>query len=257
MSRFLALVYGVAVYLLFAATFLYLVGFIAGVPGLKTVDSGAAGGAWLATLVDLPLLALFGVQHSVMARRGFKEWWTKIVPHPVERSTYVLATNLVIALFIWQWRPIPGLIWSVDDRIAQYLLLGLAGIGWGTALLATFLINHFELFGLQQVFNHWRGRSVEPPSFSTPMLYRFVRHPLYLGFILGFWATPYMSVGHLMFAIVMTGYIFIGIFFEERDLVARFGDEYRRYRQRVPMILPFPARRDSTSSERPQRSHAG
>jgi len=243
MSRFFALIYGVAVYLLCFATFLYLIGFIAGVPGLKTVDSGAAGGAWLATLIDLPLLALFGVQHSVMARRGFKEWWTRIVPHPVERSTYVLAATFVAALFIWQWRPIPGLVWSVDDRFAQYLLLGLAGLGWGAVLLATFLINHFEMFGLQQVFSHWRGRTFEPPAFRMPALYKLVRHPLYLGFIVAFWATPYMSMGHLLFAVAMTTYIFIGILFEERDLVASFGDEYRRYRERVPMILPFAARK--------------
>lgn len=257
MSKFLTLVYGVAVYLLFFATFLYLIGFVTGVPGLKTVDTGAAGDAGTAILVDLFLLALFGIQHSVMARRGFKAWWTRIVPQAAERSTFVLATTCVVALLIWQWRPIPDVVWAVDGQVAQYALLGLAGLGWGMLLLATFLINHFELFGLQQVFNHWRSRSFEPPAFRTPALYKLVRHPIYLGFIMGFWAAPRMTMGHLLFAIAMTGYIFIGILFEERDLVARFGDEYRRYRQRVPMILPFAARRNATPSAPRQRSHAG
>jgi protein-S-isoprenylcysteine O-methyltransferase Ste14 len=206
--------------------------------------------------VDVLLLGLFAVQHSVMARRGFKRWWTTIVPPTVERTTFVLAATLAVALLIWQWRPIPVVIWAVDGGAARYLLIGLAGLGWAMLLIATFLINHFELFGLQQVYDHWRGRRFEPPAFRTPALYKIVRHPIYLGFLLGFWATPFMTAGHLLFAIATTAYIFIGILFEERDLVAHFGEEYRRYRQRVPMLLPFPPSGRSERSQEGSRSEA-
>lgn len=256
MSSFIALIYGGTVYLFFLATFLYTIGFVAGVPGLKTIDSGPVGDPWAAAIVDLVLLGLFAVQHSVMARQGFKRWWTRMVPQAVERSTFVLAATLVVALLIWQWQPLPAIVWSVEDPRGQWLLLGLFVLGWAILLLATFLINHFELFGLQQVYDHWRGHRFEAPAFRTPALYKLVRHPIYLGFILGFWATPHMTEGHLLFAIATTGYIFVGIFFEERDLVARFGDEYRRYRQRVPMILPFLVRGGGDTPKRPSRSPA-
>jgi protein-S-isoprenylcysteine O-methyltransferase Ste14 len=252
MSRFLALVYGALVYLFFLATFLYTIGFVSGVPGLKTIDSGASGGPSMALVIDVALLGLFAVQHSVMARRSFKQRWTRIVPPPLERSTFVLAASLVVALLIWQWRPLPQMMWAVDGRAAETLLIGLSVLGWAMVLIATFLINHFELFGLQQVFEHWRGRRFEPPAFRTPALYRLVRHPIYLGFIVAFWATPRMSQGHLLFALATTGYIFIGILFEERDLIARFGDEYRRYRRQVPMLMPrFRLGRAAPAEDRP------
>jgi len=238
MSRLLTLVYGSVVYLLFVLTFLCAIGFVEDVPGLKTIDGGAEGELWAALLIDIALLGLFAVQHSVMARRGFKEWWTRFIPQPAERSTFVLASSVALALLIWQWRPIVDPVWSVDNRSAQWLLIGLSHLGWVILLVATFLINHFELFGLQQTFEYWRGRRFEPPSFRTPALYRVVRHPLYLGFLLAFWATPHMTAGHLLFAIMTTGYILVGIFFEERDLIARFGDQYRRYRADVGMLLP-------------------
>jgi protein-S-isoprenylcysteine O-methyltransferase Ste14 len=247
------LVYGCVAYLLFAVTFLYAVGFVGDVPGLKTIDSGVAGHVWAAVLVDVLLLGVFAVQHSVMARRGFKHWWTRIVPPPVERSTYVLAASLALALLIWQWRPILNTVWSVDNRSARFLLIGLSHLGWALLLVATFLLNHFELFGLQQAYDHWRGRHFESPSFKTPGLYKFVRHPIYFGFILAFWATPRMTAGHLLFAMMTTGYVLVGIFFEERDLIAQFGDKYHRYRAEVGMLLPRLGARRATTAGAPQR----
>jgi protein-S-isoprenylcysteine O-methyltransferase Ste14 len=256
MSRFIALIYGVAVYLFFLATFLWAIGFVAGLPGIKAIDSGLAGDAGTAIAIDLALLSLFAVQHSVMARQGFKRRWTRLVPSAVERSTFVLAASLALALLLWQWRPLPDLVWTVETPFLAALLVGLSWLGWAVLLLATFLINHFELFGLQQVFDHWRGHRSEAPGFKTPALYRLVRHPIYLGFLLAFWATPRMSEGHLLFAVATTGYILIGIFFEERDLVAQFGDEYRRYRERVPMLLPLPGKPGPGTAARRPRSPA-
>ncbi len=239
MSRFLGFIYGVVVYFFFLATFLYAIGFVINLPGLKTIDSGPVGDRMTTVLIDLALLGLFAVQHSVMARQGFKRWWTKIVPPAMERSTFVLLASLVLAALIAHWRPMPNLVWSVENPTGQAVLYGLFGLGWAILFTATFLINHFELFGLQQVFENLRGRSITPIKFKTPGLYKVSRHPIYLGLVLGFWATPQMSEGHLLFAIGTTAYIFIGIFFEERDLIANFGEDYRRYRQRVPMLFPF------------------
>jgi len=251
MARITTLIYGFIVYLFFLVTFLYTIGFVEGIPGIKAIDTGPTDGVWTSLTVDVLLLGVFAVQHSVMARRGFKRWWTGFIPPAVERSTYVLAASLAVALLLWQWRPIPSIVWAVDNPSGWILLYLISALGWVTLLTSTFLINHFELFGLQQVFNYWRGARVEPAAFKTPALYKYVRHPLYLGFILAFWATPRMTQGHLLFAAATTAYIFVGIFFEERDLIAHFGDEYRRYRQRVPMILPF--RRQGTNSRGPQR----
>ena len=248
--RFLTLLYGAIVYVFFLGVFSYMIGFVANAPWLpKTIDSAPEISRSVAIAINLALLAAFAVQHSVMARRGFKRWWTKIVPEPAERSTFVLAATLVVALLIWQWQPMPGVVWSVDDSVARIVLLCASALGWITLLVATFLLNHFELFGLQQTWNHWSGRAFATTEFRTPGLYRLVRHPIYLGFLLAFWATPQMSEGHLLFAIATTGYILIGIWFEERDLIAQFGETYRAYRRRVPMLVPFLGRRIESSRQ--------
>ena len=237
---FVALLYGIVAYVFFLATFSYAVAFIGGFLAPKTIDSGAAGPLGEAVAVNLLLLGVFAVQHSVMARRGFKRWWTRIVPPAVERSTYVLAATLALALLLWQWRPIPEpVIWRVENPLAVQALAAVFWLGWAILLLATFLINHFELFGLHQPFARLIGREIPQAEFRTPYLYRYVRHPIYLGFVLGMWAAPVMSAGHLLFAAGATGYILVGIWFEERDLIAQFGEHYRRYRTQVGMLLPF------------------
>ncbi len=239
MSRFAAFLYGTMSYFVFVGTFLYAIGFVTGVVVPKTIDTGPAAPPMEALIVDLMLMSLFAVQHSVMARRQFKEWWTQYVPKSVERSTFVLLSSLALVLLFWQWRPIPTVVWQVANPYAAMAVMGLSFGGFGLVLASTFLINHFELFGLHQVANSLVGRDMPAQRFRTPVLYKVVRHPLYLGFIIGFWAAPTMTVGHLLFAAVTTAYIFVGIVLEERDLIDIFGDEYRRYRERVPMLLPW------------------
>jgi protein-S-isoprenylcysteine O-methyltransferase Ste14 len=205
----------------------------------KTIDTGTNSSLIEAIIVNLLLMSLFAVQHSVMARKGFKAWWTKYVPKPVERSTYVLTASLCLLLLFWQWRPIPAVVWQVDnpDLAAAVAMLSLGG--WVLVFTSTFIINHFELFGLSQVAHHLVDKEVPAQRLRTPLLYKFVRHPIYLGFIIAFWAAPVMTAGHLLFAAVTTAYILVGIWLEERDLIEMFGDQYREYKQRVSMLIPW------------------
>jgi len=237
--RQLSFLYGVVVYAFFVATFCYAIAFTGNLWVPKTIDSGVPGIVAEAVVVNVLLLAIFALQHTIMARRSFKRWWTSIVSPAVERSTFVLAATLALALLLWQWRPIPAVIWRIENPVAVQALWVVFWLGWAVLLLATFLINHFELFGLRQVLARLTGREIPEAEFRTPLLYRYVRHPIYLGFLLGFWAAPVMSAGHLLFALGATGYILVGIWFEERDLVAQFGEQYRRYRAQVGMLLPW------------------
>ena len=248
MNRILGFLYGLVAYLTFFVTFLYAVGFVESLVVPKAIDDGTVIRLGQALLINLLLLSLFAVQHSVMARREFKEWWTQFVPKSIERSTYVLLASLALALLLWQWRPIPTVIWQIADPRIAMGIMGVSFVGWLLVLFSTFLINHFELFGLHQVANNLVGRDMPAMKFKTPVLYRVVRHPIYLCFIIAFWATPTMTVGHLLFAAVTTTYIFVGIWLEERDLVAMFGDEYRRYCQRVGMILPWVRNEEGANS---------
>jgi len=238
MNRILTLAYGILCYAVFLGTFLYAIGFVGNLVVPKTIDSGSAGVFWPSALVNLGLLGLFGLQHSVMARPGFKRWWTRIVPEVAERSTYVLFASLALLLLYRLWRPLPETIWSVEGEPGRALLWGLFGLGWGLVLVSTFMISHAHLFGLRQVTDYARGGSVSAPQFQTPGLYRYVRHPIMVGFFIAFWATPEMTAGHLLFAVVTSAYILIALRFEERDLVRAFGDRYRRYRAEVPMFVP-------------------
>jgi protein-S-isoprenylcysteine O-methyltransferase Ste14 len=223
----------------FLATILYAIGFVMGLVVPKSIDTGTDSSAIEALIINLLLMALFAVQHSVMARQRFKAWWTQYVPKPVERSTYVLFASLSLLLLFWQWRPMPAVIWDVENPDLAVTIVTLSLAGWVLVFTSTFVINHFELFGLHQVANHLVDKEPPPPRFRAPLFYKFVRHPIYLGFIIAFWATPTMTVGHLLFATVTTLYILLGIALEERDLIALFGDEYRQYKQRVSMLIPW------------------
>ncbi|MDB5432361.1 MAG: hypothetical protein JWP35_3477 [Caulobacter sp.] len=238
MSKVLTALYSVLCYVFAMAAIVYLMGFVEGLLVLKSIDSGDVGALWPSLLIDLALLAIFGLQHSVMARPGFKRVWTRFVPEAAERSTYLVFAGLALVLLFWQWRPLTQSVWRVDNTLFATLLIALSWVGWGMVLLSTYLISHPHLFGLTQGFAALLGRREPEARFVTPLLYKWSRHPLYTGFIIAFWAAPAMTLGHLVFAIGTTLYILIAIWFEERDLVAAFGDRYRQYRQEVGMIFP-------------------
>jgi protein-S-isoprenylcysteine O-methyltransferase Ste14 len=239
MGRLLGFLYGLAAYAVFFATILYAIGFVTGLLVPKTIDTGAVVPFAEALIVNLLLMSLFAVQHSVMARKPFKQWLTQYIPASIERSTYVLLASLCLVLLFWQWRPMPAVVWQVADPNLALALTGVSMIGWVLVFFSTFLINHFELFGLHQVTANLAGQPLPAPRFRTPVLYKVVRHPIYLGFIVAFWVAPTMTAGHMLFAAVTTAYIFVGIALEERDMIELFGDEYRNYRKRVSMLLPW------------------
>jgi len=245
MKRIVYFLYGCVCYLIFFGTFLYAVGFIGKFVVPRTLDGVATVPVSLAVAIDATLLLLFALQHSVMARRWFKERWTRIVPQPIERSTYVLFSSLALILLFSQWQPIGGVIWSVDDSIGQIALRVLFALGCVLVLLSTILLNHFDLFGIRQVWLYLLGRPYSSLPFETPGLYRVVRHPLYVGWILVFWMTPTMTIAHLLFSVATTAYIVLAIQFEERDLIDAHGDKYRQYKRTVPMLIPFPSRQTS------------
>jgi protein-S-isoprenylcysteine O-methyltransferase Ste14 len=247
LPRMMALVYGIISYVIFLASFLYAIGFVSNLLVPKSIDTGPQATKVESLAVNLVLLAIFALQHSVMARPAFKRWWTTLAPAPIERSTYVLASSLVLLLLFWQWRPLPHAVWNVQNQVVAAALWALFGIGWCAVLVSTFLIDHFDLFGLRQVVFFAAGREYVAPQFKLTAFYRVVRHPIMLGFIVAFWATPLMSWGHLLFAAVTTAYVVIAVHLEERDLRAAFGTEYEEYQQRVSMLVPWLPRPRRTS----------
>jgi methanethiol S-methyltransferase len=239
MKKFIFLLYGIVAYLIFFGTFCYAIGFVSSLLVPKHIDSAPQSPLMYALLINAGLLTLFALQHSVMARPAFKKWWVKFVPEPIERSTYVLLASLCLLFLFRYWEPIGGVVWDVKSSLSQVFLMSLSMLGFTIVLVSTFLINHFDLFGLRQVWLNFIGKRYEVLQFRTPFFYKYVRHPLYLGFMIGFWATPTMTIAHLFFAIMTTGYMLTAIQFEENDLVRFFGEKYREYRRSAPMLIPF------------------
>lgn len=242
MKKAIVLLYGVIAYFAFFGTILYAIGFVGNLIVPKTIDGIPEVSLIQAILLDALLLLLFALQHSIMARPAFKSWWTKIIPDVMERSTFVLLASLCLMLMMWQWQPIGGVIWSVKNEMARIILIAVSLLGWSIVFISTFLINHFDLFGLRQTWFYVRGKQYEPLKFRIPLFYRFVRHPLYLGFLIAFWSTPEMTVTHLFFAVITTGYILTAITFEEKDLITLFGEKYQNYKSWVPKLIPFTKR---------------
>lgn len=249
MGRMLALIYGIISYAAFLAAFCYAIVFVGDIYAPKTINSGDPGALLPSLLINIGLLGLFAIQHSGMARPGFKKWWTKIIPKPIERSTYVLVASGTLFLLYWLWQPMPGVIWSVENEIGSLILWGLFGLGWGLVVYTTFLISHAHLFGLTQIRDFMKNRDRWEPDFQTPNLYQYMRHPMMFGFFLAFWAIPEMTAGHLLFSIATTGYILIALHLEENDLVQAFGERYRKYREQVPMFIPLPGRKTTVTKQ--------
>lgn len=254
MGRILAFMYGVICYLGFLLAFCYAIAFVGDVWVPKTINSGASEPFWQALMINAGLLGLFAIQHSGMARPGFKKWWTRIIPEPIERSTYVLLSSAVLFLLYWQWQPMTGIIWSVESHVFEWILWGLFAFGWGMVVYTTLLISHAHLFGLTQVRDYMKKRDLWEPEFQTPNLYRRMRHPMMLGFFFAFWATPEMTEGHLLFSVATTGYILIALQLEERDLIQVFGEKYRTYKKQVPMFIPWPGRKANLNTHQDKKT---
>jgi len=242
------LLYGVIAYVIFFGTFLYAIGFVGNLFVPKSIDGTPTVSVSYAILVNASLLLLFALQHSIMARPAFKRWWTKFVPQPLERSSFVLLASLCLMLMMWQWQPIGGVVWSVQDEFAKSILLGGYLLGWGIVLISTFAINHFDLFGLRQTWLYFTGKKYSQLPFRIPLFYRVVRHPLYFGFLVAFWSTPVMTAAHLLFALLTTGYILTAITFEEKDLVTQYGNDYVSYKKTASRIIPFLKSRNKKSN---------
>ena len=240
MKRLLILIYGLVAYFTFFVTLLYMIAFVGNFWVPKSIDTGIADSSIKAILINLFLVFLFAIQHTIMARPSFKRWWLKYVPTEIERSTYVLFSSLLLILLFWQWQPLTTTVWEVKSTIVKVVIYALFALGWVLVFLSSFLINHFDLFGLRQVVLCWKGKDYTPVEFKESFLYKIVRHPLMLGFLIAFWTTPLMTTGHLLFAIAMTLYTFIGIWFEEKTLMAELGDDYIEYKEKTPMLFPLP-----------------